>query len=857
MSNTLNNPVRDFSIQIKASSILTRPLDLTIAALGLLVLAPLFLIIGLSIKFTSRGPIFYKFQRVGKDGRLFGLYKFRTTYCYNDHNSVPTPVTARFTPLGRFLRRTLLDSLPELFNVFYGDMRLIGPRPEKPEWVACYTPSQRQILTVTPGLVSFAWLHYQLYQPVLAGATWSELYQKRILPHKLTLDLAYLQRRTAWTDLSLMLKTMVVLIIGAKRLKAMLQIRNRHFLWLDTLVLLCTPALALTLRLDGLSWWPHDNLALLCYTLLALSVKLLVFYRLGLYRRYWCYANIHDLYRLLLAVTLSTTILELFYVEARLALAAFGLAIYRTIPLLDGLLTGVAIGSIRFGLRGLYYWYRRYQDVLGGRRVLVVGAGEAGTTAVQEMRANPQLNMEPLAFVDDALTKVGAHIQNLPVLGTSHDIPHLVVQHQIQQIVVAIPSAPLPRQREVMDICQRTGVPTDSLPGIYELLAGSKSISPLPKIDLNRLLPRKAVKIDQAEVAAQLRGATVLVTGAGGSIGSELCRQIARLGPQEIILLGHGENSIFEIALDLRLAFPHLTTHPVIVDVRDQSQVNGVVKKYHPAIIFHAAAHKHVPFMESNVEEALTNNVLGTWNVLRAAEQYEVKHFTLISSDKAVNPTCVMGATKRLAELLVQATAQRTRHAYAAVRFGNVLGSRGSVIPIFQRQIAAGGPITITHPDMRRFFMTIPEAVQLVLQTTVLSRGGEVFVLDMGQQVRIVDLATELIKLSGLEPERDIKIVYSGVRPGEKLSEELFLGNEAYRRTRHPKIFVAISCEGAVEAEIIEPIITELLNLTQCLYAHEVDWVRLLLPQLCYYIDQYQPHRKALTPPLLLLSAPR
>ena len=635
-----------------------------------------------------------------------------------------------------------------------------------------------------------------------------------------------------------------------KHINLFLGLRNRHFFMLDVLALLFIPALALTLRLDCLDWWPRFGQALIFFTVVALVVKVPIFYRLGLYRRYWCFASINDLMLALIAVGLSTTILTVVFVGAQASLARYGLGSPRTLPLLDGMLTCLAVSGFRFGLRGLYQWHRQCRGAIGGRRVLVVGAGEAGTIVVREMRASPQLNMEPVAFVDDDPAKVGTHIQGLPVLGTCAQIPELIDRHQIQRMIVAIPSAPLRQQREIIAMCEQTGVATYNLPGIYELLAGYKTISRLPQVDINRLLSREPVEIDQTEVAAYLAGATVLVTGAGGSIGSELCRQTARFNPAQVILLGHGENSIFEIGLDLHLSFPDLVAHQVIVDVRDQQRVNWVIEKYRPDVIFHAAAHKHISFMEANVEEAITNNVLGTQNVLRAAEQYGVERFIFISTDKAVNPTSIMGATKRLAELLVVGAARRSGRAYMAVRFGNVLGSRGSVIPIFQRQIAAGGPLTITHPDMRRYFMTIPEAVQLVLQASQLGQGGEIFVLDMGQPVRILDLATDLIKLSGLEPGRDIKIVYTGIRPGEKLNEELFLEEEDCRRTKCPKIFVA-TYESTVEAEMLEQIVVELVNLTrqmQSRNATEQMWV--LLPQVCSYIDKYRPVRPQAAPAL-------
>jgi FlaA1/EpsC-like NDP-sugar epimerase len=586
-----------------------------------------------------------------------------------------------------------------------------------------------------------------------------------------------------------------------KRTYPALNLRNRHFFVVDILTLSFIPALALTLRVDGLNWWPSFGPALIVFTLAALLLKLPFFYRMGLYRRYWRYTGPNDVTLVAICVGVATAGLIVLVVVTHPILAPIGLALYLSVPVIDGFLTFLIVGGSRFGVRGLYHWYRHRQSAGDGRRVLVVGAGEAGSMVVNEMRANPQLNMEPVVFVDDDSAKVHSRIQDLPVLGTSEDIPNLVGAYQIQQIVVAMPSAPLRRQQEIITTCKQTGIATHNLAGIYEILAGHKTLSHFPQIDVNRLLRR----------------------------------------PAEIILLGRGENSIFESALGLHLSYPDLVLHSVIADVRDRQRVDWEVEKHRPDIIFHAAAHKHVPFMEAHVKEAVINNVLGTRNVLEAAERYGVERFVLISSDKAVNPTSIMGATKRLAELLVGAAARRTGQAYMAVRFGNVLGSRGSVIPVFQRQIAAGGPVTVTHPDMRRYFMTIPEAVQLVLQAGVLAQGGEVFVLDMGQPVRILDLASDLIKLSGLEPGRDIKIAYNGIRPGEKLSEELFLEGEDYRRTKHPKIFVTPN-ESNLDTEALEHVVLELINLAQNMQSLSASaQLRSLILETCHYIDQFQP----------------
>ena len=580
--------------------------------------------------------------------------------------------------------------------------------------------------------------------------------------------------------------------------------------------------------------------------MLGLLVKMSLFNFLGLYRRYWRYASGDDVLTILVAVGLSTAALTAFVLGIRFAGAPQGLILPRSVPVLDGMLTLLAAAGARIGVLALYQRQRRKQGRIGGRRVLIVGAGEAGTLAVQEMWANPELQMEPIGFVDDDPLKVGRLIQRLPVLGTCGQLSKVVERHRIQRIVVAMPGVPLPRRQEILAECEKTGVDTFNLPATYELLAGYKSVSRMPQIDITRLLHREPVHIDETEVAAKIEGARVLVTGAGGSIGRELCRQIARFNPAEMILVGHGENSIFEIDLDLGLSHPNLVRHTVIADIHDARRIDWLIGHHRPDIIFHAAAHKHVPLMEASASEAVANNVLGTRNLLAAAEQYKVGRFVMISTDKAVNPCSVMGTTKRLAELLVVAAARRSGQSYMAVRFGNVLGSRGSVVPVFQQQIAAGGPVTVTHPEMCRYFMTIPEAVQLVLQAAVLGRGGEVFELDMGQPVQILDLANDLIRLSGLQPGRDIKIVFTGARPGEKLVEELFLTQEDCKQTKHPKIYVG-DCDNAVDVAMLEQVVLELGRLAQeSQFENGDEAMRLYLSQACLLLDN---HRHPAPPP--------
>ena len=567
----------------------------------------------------------------------------------------------------------------------------------------------------------------------------------------------------------------------------LMDLRNRHFFLFDFLFLLLTPTLALMLRLDQLSIPASFYQGLLLYTVIALVVRLTTFYYAGLYRRFWKYASIDELKQITLAVLASSLIVA---PVMAVLLGWLNFTIARSVFILDALLVLVFVGGLRFSVRLLG---RRQGKLNGsGRAVLIVGAGDAGAMLVQELRRNPKLNMTPVGFVDDDVLKHHMQIHGVPILGSLDALGKLIPEYQVKQVIIAMPTAPGSVIREVTLRCERLGVTTKTVPGMYELVDGTVTVNQLRAVQIEDLLRREPVQTDVAAVQELITGQRVLITGGGGSIGSELCRQVWRCQPSHIILLGHGENSIFEIYHELRrLGAGAEQVTAIIADVRFPDRLQTVFTETRPDIVFHAAAHKHVPLMEMNPAEAITNNVMGTRNLLNAALAVGVERFVMISTDKAVNPTSVMGASKRTAELLVHQAAQQSGKAYVAVRFGNVLGSRGSVVLTFKRQIAAGGPITVTDPEMTRYFMTIPEAVQLVLQAAVLGSGGEVFVLDMGEPVKIVDLARDLIELSGLEVGRDIDIVFTGLRPGEKLFEELFLDGENYGRTRHEKIFTA------------------------------------------------------------------
>ena len=597
-------------------------------------------------------------------------------------------------------------------------------------------------------------------------------------------------------------------------------IRNRYFFIADVLLMPLAVGISFLLRLDVASLRPYTS-TILIFAALAALVKPVIFYLFGLYRRYWRYASANELVNIALATLTSTAVVTLLIYSLASLVWDFR-PLPRSIPILDWLVSLPLVGGTRFAVRlaadSPFSRLWRNNHLKHGRnperRVLVMGAGDTGAMIVREMQANPGLGFVPVGLLDDNRAKVGMTIHGVLVQGTREDIPHLAREEQVDEVIIAMPTAPGQAIREVVAICQQAGVACRTMPGLYELISGEVSIRQVREVRIEDLLRREPVRIDGTEAERYLSDAVVLVTGAGGSIGAELCRQIASYHPRQLLLLGHGENSIYHILLELRERFPRLAVHPFIADVRDYEGMAAIFNRYGPEVIFHAAAHKHVPLMETNVAEAVMNNVFGTQRLLQAAEAHDVTRFVFISTDKAVNPVNVMGATKRLAELLVQDTAQRTGRAYVAVRFGNVLGSRGSVVPLFQRQIAAGGPITVTHPEMRRYFMTIPEAVQLVIQAAALGQGGEIFVLDMGEQMRVVDLATELVRLSGLEPGRDIEIVFTGPRPGEKLSEELFANGEEPRPTQHKKILVAYG-NNTWDSEALSRHLRELETLTR------------------------------------------
>lgn len=511
------------------------------------------------------------------------------------------------------------------------------------------------------------------------------------------------------------------------------------------------------------------------------AAAILLFALCRLYRSLWQYASIDELRYIILAAAAATA--------AQMGTARLmNVYLPRSMPILNLLFLFLALTLIRYSYRIARRLFRRHDDAL--RRTMLIGAGAAGAMVLRELKRSPHSQNEIVCIIDDDSSKKHTLLAGVPVVGGRDCIVQAAEGYRVTDIIFAIPTASRSDTRQIIEICQRTGCKLQMLPGIYQLASGQISVKQIRDVQVEDLLGRDKVQTNLSEIGAYICGKTVLVTGGGGSIGSELCRQIARQQPERLIIFDIYENNAYAIQQELRYTHPELELVTLIGSVRDRPRVEAVFAEYHPQIVCHAAAHKHVPLMEDSPNEAVKNNIFGTLNTARAADRYGAEAFVLISTDKAVNPTNVMGASKRVCEMIVQVMGQRSKTRFAAVRFGNVLGSNGSVIPLFEAQIEHGGPVTVTHRDIIRYFMTIPEAVSLVLQTCCYAKDGEVFVLDMGEPVRIDDLARNMIRLSGFEPDVDIPVVYTGLRPGEKLFEELLMNDEGLEKTANELIFV-------------------------------------------------------------------
>lgn len=525
-------------------------------------------------------------------------------------------------------------------------------------------------------------------------------------------------------------------------------------------------------------------------TMIATPVMMVIFWLFKLYKRVWSYASMGELLAILQSVTIGSLLIASLMSIAQ----SFFPLIHRNIIIHYWAYAIILIGGSRFAWR-LYVHHRQNGNIPKQnndlKKVLIYGAGDAGALVAREFKSHYNGNQPLVGFIDDDCSKHNLTIHGFPIIGNREALPAIISRYKVDELIIAMPSLHGLQIKEIVEVCKKYISNIKILPGVYQLLDGKVTLNRIRPIQIEDLLGREPVKVDIEGISQYLEDKVVLVTGAGGSIGSELCRQVAQVRPRKLILLGHGENSIHTIWLELKDAFPTLPLEIEISDVRDRHKINLVFLKHKPNVVFHAAAHKHVPLMEMHPDEAIKTNIFGTRNVAEMADRTNCERFIFISTDKAVNPSSVMGATKRMAELVIQNMFEGSKTKFVTVRFGNVLGSRGSVVPVFKKQIAKGGPVTVTHPEMKRYFMTIPEAVQLVIQAGAMAEEKEIFVLDMGEPVKIVELAKNLIKLSGFEPDVDIKIEFTGIRPGEKLFEELLTAEEGSTSTKHSRIYVA------------------------------------------------------------------
>ena len=610
-----------------------------------------------------------------------------------------------------------------------------------------------------------------------------------------------------------------------------LLLRRAFLIILDILVVNFASFGALLIRFDfhiSQIGMEYTEMALRCAPIYTVAT-ILIFILFHLYSSLWEYASVNEMTNIIYACACSIV------VECIVA-HLFGERFPRSFWPLSLMLLLIGVGGSRFLYRFLRSMNQKSMErETSGKRIMVIGAGEAGNTIIREIRTSQYLNGRVVCVVDDSAAKQGSFIQGIKVAGTRYDIGSLVEKYGVTDIILAIPSMTAMERKKIINICKETDCTIKTLPGMYQLINEEVTVSRLRNVEIDDLLGRDVVHLDTQRIMQYVSGKVIMVTGGGGSIGSELCRQIVKHQPKQLLIIDIYENNAYEIQQELLRNYPKLDLVVLIASVRNTKRMDQIFEDYRPQIVFHAAAHKHVPLMEDSPNEAVKNNVLGTLKLVKAADRYGVERFVQISTDKAVNPTSVMGTSKRICEMIIQTYNNRSRTEFVAVRFGNVLGSNGSVIPLFKKQIANGGPVTVTHPDIIRYFMTIPEAVSLVLEAGALAKGGEIFVLDMGEPVKIDDLARNLIRLSGYVPDRDIQIVYTGLRPGEKLYEELLMDEEGLQDTENKMIHIGKPIDFDEET-----FLARLEELGQAV-TNETKDVRRLLKEI---VPTYQPQGK-------------
>jgi len=753
------------------TTVTKRFIDVCVALAALVVLVPLFAIIAVAIKLDSRGPVFFRQERMGRGMRRFRVFKFRTMVYAPVSTAGPLLTVdgdGRITRVGALLRKSKLDEFPQFLNVLIGQMSLVGPRPEVPKYVELFAKDYEIILGVRPGLTDPASFKYRHEGAILGRAQDPEKeYIERILPDKIKLAKSYVADSSLSLDLTLLVKTLLeaVGMEATPAVRAIIRHRRPLVIAIHLVLVVAAYYLAWFLRFDG-SIPAYETQLFWQFLPWLLVIRASLFAMFRLYQGLWRYTSLEDGISIAAAVLLSIApfvlVVRAFYGEA---------AHPRSVFVIDAVLLVALMSGVRLVRRA----YHELAAGGEGIKVLVFGAADLGELMIRELKKSERYRV--IGLLDDNSEKRGRRIHGVSVLGGRTELPRILAEQKPSEVLIAIANPDPPLLRDLLRLVYPFNVKLTMFPTVSQSLGKRVELSEVRSVRVEDLLTRPVVRVDEGALARLISGRRVMVTGAGGSIGSELSRQIASLGPESLVLFDRYENSLHAIRIELdRRMKSGLSA--IMGDVTDIRRVNEVMQRFRPEIVFHAAAHKHVPLMEDNQCEAVKNNIGGTRILAQAAEIHAVDRFILISTDKAVNPTSVMGATKRVAELLVQSLAPGSGTSFSTVRFGNVLGSNGSVVPLFLDQIRAGGPVTITHPEMRRFFMLIPEAVHLVLHAAAHADNGATYVLEMGEQVKLVDMARNLIRLSGFVPDEDVKIQFIGLRPGEKLSEEILGAHE-------------------------------------------------------------------------------
>jgi FlaA1/EpsC-like NDP-sugar epimerase/lipopolysaccharide/colanic/teichoic acid biosynthesis glycosyltransferase len=808
---------------------LKRAVDLIVGVITTVVLLPVGVFIAAAVVVDSSGNVFYAAPRVGRGGRLFTMWKFRSMAPGGDRQGplVTGSNDYRVTRVGGFLRRTRLDELPQLVNVLIGDMSLVGPRPEASGLVERWTRDERQVLTFRPGITGPTQLAYIRESELLLGDP-DVVYERELMHAKLAMDLEYVRNYRLRRDLAILWKTLWAVLLPEDResnrprrrytLIERLASARPGALLLDAFLAALAAGLAVGLRID------RNNIAAAIgaywvFLPLAAFVRPATLALAGAYLRVWRYPTITDVGLMVGALAAGSVIMTLaIFVAMQPSAFPGSVGFPRSALAIEFVLSFLLLGGVRLASR-----IRQEElaaptsDHFSGppRPVLIFGAGEAGAHLVREMQRNRALRLDPVAFLDDDRRKHGRSIYGVQVLGGSEALLTVASEREVSEVIIAMPGTGGREVRRIVTICESAGIAARTLPATTELLNETVTVNKVRPVKVDDLLRREAAAIPERPQHELVAGRTVLVTGAGGSIGSEVCRQVASLGAARLVMFDLAETPLFFIDGEIRRRFPNLDVVAKLGDATDDAAVDRLFASECPNVVLHAAAHKHLPLSESNVAATTWTNVRGTRVVAEAAARHGTEAFIFISTDKAVDPSSIMGATKRVGELIVQAAGQSAAGRFVIVRFGNVLGSQGSVVEVFRQQIEAGGPVTVTHPDITRYFMTIPEAVRLILLAGAIGREGDIHVLNMGQPVRIVDLAHDMIRLASPGGEREIRIQYTGLRPGEKLEETLFSETEERVQTDYEFLMVARPAARGASLNVVE-IATELERLARC-----------------------------------------